>query len=249
MGKKNRGKDSSKKLIEQNLFLNFEINQKYNLSEAHKSFVECGLNPDSKIIFCDGLAGTSKTYLSVYCALELLKRREVEKIVYIRSLTESGKRLLGSLPGEVDDKFKPWSIPLLEKCDELINISVTNALLQQHVIKSTPINYLRGVTFNDAAVIVDEFQNLVKEEAVTVLSRFGKKCKMFVVGDSMQSDIAEKSGIKKILQAFDTEESKQHGIHCFHFGENEITRSKMLKYIVKVLQTVPSELPPIKNKK
>jgi phosphate starvation-inducible PhoH-like protein len=249
MGKKNRGKESSKKLIEQNLFLNFEINQKYNLSETHKNFVECGMNPDSKIIFCDGLAGTSKTYLSVYCALELLKCREVEKIVYIRSLTESGKRLLGSLPGEVDDKFKPWSIPLLEKCDELINISVTNAFLQQNVIKSTPINYLRGVTFNDAAVIVDEFQNLVKEEAVTVLSRFGKKCKMFVVGDSMQSDIAEKSGFKKILQAFDTEESKQHGIHCFHFGENEITRSKMLKYIVKVLQAMPSELPPIKNKK
>jgi len=249
MGKKNRGKDSSKKLIEQNLFLNFEINQKYNLSEAHKSFVECGLHSDSKILFCDGLAGTSKTYLSVYCAMELLKKREVEKIVYIRSLTESGKRLLGSLPGEVDDKFKPWSIPLLEKCDELINISVTNALLQQHVIKSTPINYLRGVTFNDAAVIVDEFQNLVKEEAVTVLSRFGKKCKMFVVGDSMQSDIADKSGFKKILDAFDTEESQQHGIHCFHFGENEITRSKMLKYIVKVLQNVPSEQNLIKNKK
>lgn len=249
MGKKNRGKESSKKLIEQNLFLNFEINQKYNLSEVHKSFVECGLNSDSKIIFCDGLAGTSKTYLSVYCALELLKRKEVEKIVYIRSLTESGKRLLGSLPGEVDDKFKPWSIPLLEKCDELINISVTNALLHQHVIKSTPINYLRGVTFNDSAVIVDEFQNLVKEEAVTVLSRFGKKCKMFVVGDSMQSDIADKSGIKKIIQAFDSEESRQQGIHCFHFGENEITRSKMLKYIVKVLQNVPSEVPIIKNKK
>lgn len=249
MGKKNRGKESSKKLIEQNLFLNFEINQKYNLSEVHKSFVECGLNSDSKIIFCDGLAGTSKTYLSVYCALELLKRKEVEKIVYIRSLTESGKRLLGSLPGEVDDKFKPWSIPLLEKCDELINISVTNALLHQHVIKSTPINYLRGVTFNDSAVIVDEFQNLVKEEAVTVLSRFGKKCKMFVVGDSMQSDIADKSGIKKIIQAFDSEESRQQGIHCFHFGESEITRSKMLKYIVKVLQNVPSEPFVIKNKK
>jgi phosphate starvation-inducible PhoH-like protein len=249
MGKKNRGKESSKKLVEQNLFLNFEINQRFNLSEVHKSFVECGLNPESKILFCDGLAGTSKSYLSVYCALELLKRREVERIVYIRSLTESGKRLLGSLPGEVDDKFKPWSIPLLEKCDELINISVTNALLQQHVIKSTPINYLRGVTFNDAAVIVDEFQNLVKEEATTVLSRFGKNCKMFVVGDSMQSDIAEKSGFKKILQAFDTEESRQHGIHTFYFGENEITRSKMLKYIVKVLQNIPNDLPPVKNKK
>ncbi len=249
MGKKNRGKESSKKLVEQNLFLNFEINQRFNLSEVHKSFVECGLNPESKIIFCDGVAGTSKTYLSVYCALELLKKREIEKIVYIRSLTESGKRLLGSLPGEVDDKFKPWSIPLLEKCDELINVSVTNALLQQHVIKSTPINYLRGVTFNDAAVIVDEFQNLVKEEAITVLSRFGKNCKMFVVGDSMQSDIAEKSGIKAIINAFDTTESKEHGIHVFHFTENEITRSKMLKYIVKVIGNIKSEPPQNKNKK
>ena len=71
---------------------------------------------------------------------------------------------------------------------------------------------------------------------------------MFVVGDSMQSDIAEKSGIKAIINAFDTEESKQHGIHVFHFTENEITRSKMLKYIVKVIGNIKSE-PVVKNKK
>jgi phosphate starvation-inducible protein PhoH len=69
------------------------------------------------------------------------------------------------------------------------------------------------------------------------LTRFGKNCKLFVIGDSLQSDI-QKSGFKNIMNGFDTPDSQNQGIHVFHFTEEDITRSKLLKYIVKVITTI-----------
>jgi predicted ribonuclease YlaK len=86
-------------------------------------------------------------------------------------------------------------------------------------------------------VIVDEAQNLEHSELVTILTRFGKNCKLFVIGDSLQSDIP-KSGFDKIMKAFNSEESYSHGINAFHFNHEDITRSKLLKFIVKVISDI-----------
>ena len=168
----------------------------------------------------------------------MLKDRKIDEVVYIRSIVESAHKKLGSLPGEVDEKFKPWSIPLIEKCDELVGKQTTNILFESDYIKSIPVNFLRGSTFSNSVVIVDEAQNLEHSELVTILTRFGKNCKLFVMGDTRQSDIFDKSGFKKIMNVFDTEESNTHGIHSFHFTEDDITRSKLLKYIVKVISSI-----------
>ena len=110
-------------------------------------------------------------------------------------------------------------------------------LFENEYLKCTPVNFLRGATFTNSVVIVDEAQNLEHSELITILTRFGKNCKLFVIGDSLQSDI-QKSGFKNIMGGFDSEESKDHGIHVFHFSEDDITRSKLLKFIVKVIATI-----------
>jgi len=225
-------------LLKSDIFLNFKIEQKFHFNEHHKAFVEKAMDASSQIIFCDGPAGSSKTYCAVYVALSMLKERKVDEIIYIRSIVESATRKLGSLPGEVDEKFKPWSIPLIEKCDELIGKQTTNVLFDSDYIKSIPVNFLRGSTFSNSVVIVDEAQNLEHSELVTILTRFGKNCKLFIIGDTRQSDIFDKSGFKKIMCVFDSEESNQHGINTFYFTEDDITRSKLLKYIVKTISTI-----------
>jgi phosphate starvation-inducible protein PhoH len=88
---------------------------------------------------------------------------------------------------------------------------------------------------------VDEAQNLEHSELVTILTRFGKNCKLFVIGDSLQSDI-QKSGFEKIMSAFNTDLSHENGIHAFHFTEDDITRSKLLKFIVKVIASMKLKL-------
>jgi len=237
MSKKDRQlRKAAKKdeLIKPDIFLNFKIDQKYHFNEHHKAFVDKSAEDNTHIIFCDGPAGTAKTYCAVYVALSMLKDKKIDEIIYIRSIVESASRKLGSLPGEVDEKFKPWSIPLVEKCDELVGKQVTNMLFDSEYLKCVPVNFLRGSTFTNSVVIVDEAQNLEHSELVTILTRFGKNCKLFVIGDSWQSDI-QKSGFEKIMKAFDTDESHNNGIVSFHFTEEDITRSKLLKYIVKVI--------------
>ena len=108
-------------------------------------------------------------------------------------------------------------------------------LFDSGYLKCVPVNFLRGSTFSNSVVIVDEAQNLEHSELVTILTRYGKNCKLFVIGDTRQSDIHEKSGFAKIMNAFDSQESSSNGISTSHFTEDDITRSKLLKYIVKVI--------------
>tara|TARA_R100001129_G_scaffold4435_1_gene4030 strand:- start:1106 stop:1555 length:450 start_codon:yes stop_codon:yes gene_type:complete len=143
---------------------------------------------------------------------------------------------MGSLPGEVEEKFLPWSLPLLEKLNELLDKPTINNLMTEGYVKCVPVNYTRGLTFKNACVVIDESQNLTREELTTILTRFGENSKYIVVGDTQQSDIGNKSGFKAIFNAFNTAESKEFGLFGFKFTELEIVRSEILKYIVKVLE-------------
>ena len=218
------------------LDLDFKIDTKYKLTPIHQTFVELCYNNKTKIAFVDGPAGTAKTYCAAYLALNMLKGHKVDEIVYIRSIIESASKSMGSLPGEVDDKFLPWTLPLQEKQNELISPGDINNLFTQDIIKAVPVNYVRGLTFKDSAVIVDEAQNLTKSELITILTRFGEDSKMIVIGDTMQSDINGRSGFRDIYNTFNDKESEENGILTFRFTDRDIMRSEMLKFIVSKLQ-------------
>jgi len=212
----------------------FKITTKYQLTDVHNSFVELCYNNDTKIAFIDGPAGTAKTYCAAYVALNMLKSHRVDEVVYIRSIIESASKSMGSLPGEVDDKFLPWTLPLQEKLSELIPSSTISTLFSTGTVKAVPVNYVRGLTFKDSVVIVDEAQNLTRSELITILTRFGEDSKMLVIGDTLQTDIS-KSGFQDIYNTFNDTESESNGVFCFKFTEKDIMRSEMLKFIVRKL--------------
>jgi len=220
--------------FKQNLMSGFEINQPFELSQRHQDVLHLIQRNKTKMVLIDGPAGTGKTFLAVYAALVALKERYVDKVLYIRSIAESASNKIGSLPGEVDDKFLPWSMPLIEKVNELTQNGTGEYLFQQGLIKGLPINFCRGLTFHKTFVIVDESQNFDRKEISTVLTRFGNKTKFVVVGDCNQSDIKE-SGFKKVFNAFDTTISNEHDIFCSKFTTEDIVRSEILKHIVEVL--------------
>lgn len=220
-------------------YLNYKINNQFKLNEVHNSFMEIMLYKDTKMVFVDGPAGSSKSYLAVYGALQMLLKKQVQQIVYIRSIVESASKSIGSLPGEIGDKFHPWSLPLLEKMDELVGPKISGELMRNNYVKCLPVNFVRGLTFRDSFVIIDESQNLDSKELTTILTRFGENSKYVVIGDSFQSDIGSKNGFSKIRSAFDDKESEEKGIHNFVFGPNEVVRSEILKFIVKKLEGAP----------
>jgi phosphate starvation-inducible PhoH-like protein len=220
-------------------YLNYKINNQFKLNEVHNSFMEIMLYKDTKMVFVDGPAGSAKSYLAVYGALQMLLKKQVQQIVYIRSIVESASKSIGSLPGEIGDKFHPWSLPLLEKMDELVGPKISGELMKNNYVKCLPVNFVRGLTFRDSFVIIDESQNLDSKELTTILTRFGENSKYVVIGDSFQSDIGSKNGFTKIRSAFDDKESEEKGIHNFVFGPNEVVRSEILKFIVKKLESAP----------
>jgi len=220
-------------------YLNYKINNQFKLNEVHNSFMEVMLYKDTKMVFVDGPAGSAKSYLAVYGALQMLLKKQVQQIVYIRSIVESASKSIGSLPGEIGDKFHPWSLPLLEKMDEIVGPKISGELMKNNYVKCLPVNFVRGLTFRDSFVIVDEAQNMCSQELTTILTRFGENSKYVVIGDSFQSDIGSKNGFSKIRSAFDDKESEEKGIHNFVFGPNEVVRSEILKFIVKKLESAP----------
>ena len=223
---------------QQNWELNFNIKSKFKFSEKHQQFVKTLVDEKTKMVFADGFAGTAKTYLSVYGALTLLEAKQVEQIIYLRSVVESATQKIGHLPGELEQKFQPYSLPLIDKLDELVSKTTSDKLVKQEYIKCFPVNFTRGLTFHNSVVIIDEAQNLTRQELVTLLTRCGEETKYVIIGDTNQSDINGKSGFKPILQAFDTDNSVVNGIHTFKFNKSEIVRSKLLKHIVQVLESV-----------
>lgn len=224
--------------IDKNSLLNYNIKQPFVLNDAHNDMLRLLQTNKTKMVMVDGPAGTGKTYIAVLAALHLLKEKYIDQIIYVRSIVESASRQIGSLPGEVNDKFLPWSMPLIEKITELTNKTVANDLLKHEMIKGMPVNFCRGLSFHKTFVIIDEAQNLTREELTTILTRFGHKSKYVVIGDTFQSDI-KSSGFKNIVNAFDSEVSKDNEIYCLQFTENEIVRSEILRYIVNVLQKIP----------
>lgn len=208
----------------------------FKFSEKQKEFLELALSDKAKIIFLAGPAGTSKTYMSVYAAINLLaKDLNNKEIIYVRSIAESAEKGLGSLPGEADHKFEPFVTPLWEKIDEMVHEVDAVWLKKSELLSAKPINYLRGASWADKLIIADEAQNFSYKELVTLITRIGENSKMFICGDFMQSDI-KSSGFKQMFDLFNDSESENNGIFCYEFDNNDIYRSGILKFIITKLQ-------------
>ena len=195
-------------------------------------------------MFLKGPAGASKTIISMYCGLQLLNSRRISDMVLIRSAVESSDSKLGYLPGTVEDKFSVYLTPFNDKFSELLTISQIKKLETDNRITICPINFARGLHFSVKFVCCDEAQNLTTKELQTLLTRTGEFCKVIICGDPEQSDLPkDKSGFKKVYDAFDNYESQELGIQCVELGEQDIVRSEICKYIVRKFKQINAPCP------
>lgn len=212
-------------------------------TEKQKAFIELATHKDTKVIFLSGHAGTSKSILAVYSALELLNQKRVSELIYVRSIVESASTSLGSLPGEMGEKFKPFANVVIDKLEELLPSGDIKKLFADERVKPTPVNYLRGASYNANVVVVDEAQNFSMQELVTSITRIGKFTKYFILGDPMQTDLKHKdqSGFKPMFDIFNTEQAREQGIYCVEFGKEDIMRSEILKFIVEQIENYKAQ--------
>ena len=208
----------------------------FRSTEKQKQFIELALDKNTKMIFVSGPAGTSKTYLAVLVALKLLNQKRVSDLLYIRSAVESSDSKIGFLPGEASEKMAPYLQPLLDKLSELTDKATIDWLQKEERVGSVPVSFLRGLNWNAKCIITDEAQNMTYKELVTLVTRIGEFSKVFVLGDPDQSDIGVKSGFTKLMNSFDNPASKEHGIYHFKFEEDDIVRSELVKFMIKMLK-------------
>lgn len=208
------------------------------LTNKQKQFLELATGKETKLVFVSGPAGTSKTYLAVKAALEMINAKRVSDLIYIRSAVESSDSKLGFLPGEADEKMAPYIQPLLDKLGEFLPKSDIDVLKKEERVSAVPVGFLRGLNWNAKVIIADEAQNMTKKELFTLITRIGEFSKVFIVGDPDQSDINGKSGFVAMRECFDDEESRQNGIHVFRFTEDDIVRSGLVQFIIKKVKKV-----------
>jgi phosphate starvation-inducible PhoH-like protein len=162
-----------------------------------------------------------------------------QDLFYVRTIAESADRNLGSLPGDVNEKFNPFMMPMQDKLSELLEPGQIKMLLDEKIIQCAPINFLRGASWSNKLIIADESQNFTRKELVTLITRIGDNSKYFICGDPMQSDINGKTGFISIMDLFDDEDSKAQGVYTFKFTTEDIVRSEILKFIVNKLENNP----------
>jgi phosphate starvation-inducible protein PhoH len=221
---------SSRNKAKDNFFV-----KSFKWTVKQKELIKLALSDESKIIFIEGPAGTSKTLLSVYCGLRLLSDSKVEDLTYIRSAVESSDARLGFLPGDADDKLHYFNLPFLDKLNELVSDEEIKKLQKSRRVSTYPVNFSRGMSWNHKCVIFDECQNSSSKEIVTVLTRIGEGTKMFLCADNRQTDLknGNRGSFEKMMKAFSNKESEENGIHSFRFNQEDIMRSEILKFIIK----------------
>lgn len=203
---------------------NREFKEVEPLNFIQGEYLEAIKNND--IIFGVGSAGTGKTYIAAaYAAGELFHRR-VNKIILTRPNVETG-RGLGFLPGTLEEKYAPYLTPFEAIFTKTLGKGFYEYALKNKDIEPIPLGFLRGTTFEDCIVLVDECQQMEAIEFKMMLSRIGKNCKMVFSGDAEQSDI-ECSGLEDAINRL----QGIPGIETVEFLDEDIVRSKMCKAVI-----------------
>lgn len=193
-------------------------------------------NADQHLLL-HGVAGTGKTYLALYLALKevLSPDSNYSQIIIVRSTVPS--RDMGFLPGKVDEKSKIYEEPYREICDDLFGRGDGYDILKvKKMVHFTTTSFLRGLTFKDSIVIVDECENMNLQELDTVITRVGDNCRVIFCGDYRQSDLQKRSdreGLHTFLRILDDTKYFER----IEFQPEDIVRSGLVKqYILSKLE-------------
>ena len=173
---------------------------------------------------------TGKTYVVATEAASLYHTKAINRIIITRPHVAVGEKL-GYLPGTLEEKCAPWALPVIDVLEKHLGNGVVETGLKNGNIETAPLALMRGRSFDNAFVIVDEAQNITLQELKMVLTRIGEGSKLVLNGDVQQSDLKEGDGLSKIIHLI-----KKHclDIPIVEFGIEDIVRSGITKEWVKV---------------
>ena len=192
----------------------------------------------SDVSFGIGPAGTGKTYLAVACAVDMIERNEIERILLVRPAVEAGEKL-GFLPGDLTQKIDPYLRPLYDALYEMIGFEKVGKMIEKQIIEIAPLAYMRGRTLNNSFVILDEAQNTTPEQMKMFLTRLGFGSRAVITGDITQVDLprGSKSGLAQAMEILSGIEE----IHITKFDSKDVVRHQLVQKIVEAYDVYDDE--------
>jgi phosphate starvation-inducible PhoH-like protein len=183
---------------------------------------------DNPVVLLKGSAGSGKSFLACQVALDLFFKRQVERIVITRPTV--AKEEIGFLPGDLREKMDPWLAPIYANMYMLYSKEAVDKMVAEGDIEIVPFAFMRGRTFDNAVVIVDECQNITHNQTEMMLGRLGREGKMVFCGDISQTDLKSKkdSGISFFARL----EENVAGVKVITLKTNH--RHEVVEHILKV---------------
>ena len=185
---------------------------------------------ESSQVFILGPAGTGKTYVTATYAADQYTLKEIDKIVITRPHVAVGKEL-GFLKGDLTEKTMPWALPVLDVLEKHLGKGAVETGIKNGNIEMAPLALMRGRSFDNAFIIVDEAQNITTHELKMLLTRVGEGSTIVLNGDAQQSDLKEADGLSRVIHL-----AKKHmlPVPIIEFGVDDIVRSDICAEWVKV---------------
>ena len=188
---------------------------------------------ESDIIFCSGPAGSGKSFIAAGIASDHLHKGNIEKIIITRPLVCTGKDI-GSLPGELEAKINPYLVPMRENLKHFLGAWNYNKYYSEDRIVFEPLEMMRGRTFHDTYMILDEAQNCTFDQIKMFITRMGQNSKVLINGDIKQTDLTRgRSGLESCMHKLGNIE----GVSICELDHSDIQRNDLIARVLRVLET------------
>jgi phosphate starvation-inducible PhoH-like protein len=196
---------------------------------------------NNKLVIASGPAGTGKTHLAVYEALGHKWAKKIKRIVVARPAVEAGGEKIGFLPGDIQEKLNPYLRPLFDSLHNIADVQIINEMMERDYIEIAPLAFMRGRTFENCFVIIDEAQNATFDQLIMAVTRIGENCKMVINGDPYQNDLKYTkqgdSGIERLQCALRGVDD----VSVIQFEKQDVVRSKIVTDILHALDKYDEE--------
>lgn len=190
-------------------------------------------NQETDVVVVSGPAGTGKTYLAMLAAIQAMRNRECDRIVLCRPSISIEGEDHGFLPGDLNQKLEPWMKPMVDILNEFYAMKEIELMLAEQIIEFAPLGLMRGRTFKNTWVLLDESQNATPTQLKMLLTRIGIGSKFVIMGDVEQTDRkTPENGLMDLTNKLDA--TPISGIEICSFDHRDIQRHRLIGEILKL---------------